>query len=174
MGGVKSTLNIKYKVGDYLGKNSTIKMTEEEKIQWDNLYQYVKKEVLLYDKNQSIPNNIILRLKGLKNGKLIANNKTQNNAEYSFEIILYTFKMCKQSINAAISSKEFTSEMNKFMYISAIIENNINDVYMRISNAKKSQEKTQSIIVDNIYNEGADYKRKTEDNKVGNKLEELW
>ena len=72
-------------------------MTDLEKKQWDELYQYVKTEILHYDSNQSIPKNIILRLKGMQNGKLMANKKTQNNAEYSYEIILYTFKICKQT-----------------------------------------------------------------------------
>lgn len=157
-----------------MDKNNKVKMTEEEKKQWDDLYQYVKKEILLYDSNQSIPSDIIIRIKGLKNGKLMANNKTKNNADYSYEIILYTFKMCKQKIFSAISNKDFNSEIGKFMYIAAIVENNINDVYIRVNNAKKSQEKTKNVIVDNIYNEGADYKKRTEESKVGNKFEELW
>lgn len=149
-------------------------MTEEEKQQWDQLYQYVKKDILQYDDNQSIPPNIILRLKGLQKGKLMANNKTQNNAEYSYEIILYTFKFKKQDILNAIYNKSFKDEMSKFLYIAKIIENNINDVYLRIVNAQKSKKKTEEIKLDNIYYEGAEYQKKTEDSKIAEKYNNLW
>lgn len=150
------------------------KMTKEELKQWDDLYLYVKKEIMLYDENQSLPNNIVLRLKGLTQGKLIANNKTENKAKYTYEIVLYTFKICKPTIMNSVYGKTFNNEMSKFIYIAAIVENNINDVYLRISNAKKMQEKTEVINIDNVCHEGAEYKRKTDDSKVNKKLEGLW
>ena len=150
------------------------KMTNEEKTQWDELYRYVKKEILQYDDNQSIPTNLVLRLKGLQNGKLMANNKTQNNADYSYEIILYTFKLNKQNILSAISGKTFKDEMSKFIYITRIIENNINDVYLRITNAKKLQKKTEDMNISNVYHKGAEYQKKTSDNKLIDKYKDLW
>lgn len=149
-------------------------MSNEEKQQWSELYQYVKKEILQYDEKQSIPSNLVLRLKGLKNGKLIANNNIQNNADYSFEIILYTFKLNKQNILNAISDKTFKNEMSKFIYITKIVENNINDVYLRVTNARKSQEKTTDTDISNIFYEGAEYQTKTQDNKVIEKYKDLW
>lgn len=150
------------------------KMTNEEKTQWDELYRYVKKEILQYDDNQSIPTNLVLRLKGLQNGKLMANNKTQNNADYSYEIILYTFKLNKQNILSAISGKTFKDEMSKFIYITRIIENNINDVYLRITNAKKLKKKTEDMNISNVYHKGAEYQKKTSDNKLIDKYKDLW
>ena len=155
-------------------KKKSIKMSVDEKEQWDKLYHYVKTEILQYDSNQSIPPNLILRLKGLKNGKLIANRSTENKAEYTFDIILYTFKLCKTQIFSGIFGKVFKDEMTKFIYITTIVENNINDVYLRITNAKKLQEKTEIINVDNIYNSGADYQKKTVDNNVNENLNNLW
>jgi hypothetical protein len=149
------------------------KMTKEEKKQWDDLYWYVKNEIMLYDENQSLANNIVLRLKGLTQGKLLANNKTENKAKYTYEIVLYAFKICKPTIMNALYGKTFNSEMSKFIYIAAIVENNINDVYLRISNAKKSQEKTEVINIDTVCYEGAEYTRKTDD-KINKKLEGLW
>jgi hypothetical protein len=149
------------------------KMTKEELKQWDDLYWYVKKEILLYDEDQALSSNIVLRLKGLTQGKLIANNKTENKAKYTYEIVLYTFKICKPAIMSALYGKTFKNEMSKFIYIAAIVENNINDVYLRISNAKKSQEKTEVINIDTVCHEGAEYTRKTDD-KVNKKLEGLW
>jgi hypothetical protein len=127
----------------------------------------------LYDENQALPGNIVLRLKGLTQGKLIANNNTENKAKYTYEIVLYAFKICKPAIISALYGKTFKNEMSKFIYIAAIVENNINDVYLRISNAKKSQEKTKVINIDTICHEGAEYTKKTVD-KVNKKLEGLW
>lgn len=149
-------------------------MTAEEKEQWDRLYQYVKTDILLYKENQSIPSQIVLRMKGLCQGKLIANNHTKNNADYTYETVLLTFKMCKSAIFQGLYGKTFNSEVNKFMYIAAIVENNINDVYLRIENAKKTKEKTKNIQLDNLSNNIAEYKKKTEDNIVSNRLENLW
>lgn len=147
-------------------------MNEEEKRQWADLYQYVKKEILMYDQNQSLPSNLVLRLKGLSKGKLMANNATNNNADYSYEIILYTFKICKSKIRSAVENKTFNGEMNKFNYIAKIIENNINDVYQRVTNAKKTQDKIQSISAENIYHDGAEYvPTAVKENK---KLKDLW
>lgn len=156
-------------------KDTTVqKMTVEEKKQWDDLYQYVKKEIMMYNINQSLPSKIVLMLKGLTKGKLIENKSIPNKALYTYDILLYTFKINKSKILSAISDKTFNSEISKFLYIAAIVENNINDVYLRIDNAKKSKEKTQLINIDNVHHEGADYKRKTEDTKSNKKLDGLW
>lgn len=149
-------------------------MTKEEKQQWDDLYQYVKKEIMMYDTNQSLPSRMVLRLKGMTKGKHIENRSTPDNADYTYEIILYTFKINKSNILNAVSNKTFNDEMSKFIYIAAIVENNINDVYMRLQNAKKSKEKTETINVDNINYDGAEYIRKTEDSKITNKMNGLW
>ena len=91
-------------------------MTSIEKEQWDKLYQYVKKEILLYGDSQSIPSNLILRLKGLTKGKYMENRNTEDKADYSYEIILYTFQICKPSIMSALASRTFDSESYKFNY----------------------------------------------------------
>ena len=69
------------------------KMTEKEKKDWNELCEYVKKEILQYDDSLKFPKHLALRLKGLKDGKFMCNNNTQNLANYSFEEILLTFKI---------------------------------------------------------------------------------
>lgn len=157
----------------FMARKNVTHMNSEEKKQWNELYQYVKKEILQYDDNQKIPDNLVLRLKGLSTGKLIENKSIEDKAKYSFEIVLFTFKLCKTSIISAIKNKDFQNEMGKFIYICAIIENNINDVYLRVTNAKKSQEKTESINVENLNHNGAEYQSKTKD-KVNEKFNDLW
>ena len=147
-------------------------MTKKEKEDWDKLYEYVKVEILKYDKNQSLSKMTILKLKGLSQGKCIANNNIENKANYSYEIILYTFKICKAKIDSAIQQKDFRDENSKIAYIIAIINNNINDVYSRIINANKSQIKTENINTDKIIHNAAEYK--SEEKKDNDKFKSLW
>ena len=148
-------------------------MTSIEKEQWDKLYQYVKKEILLYDDSQSIPSNLILRLKGLTKGKYMENRNTEDKADYSYEIILYTFQICKPSIMSALASRTFDSETYKFNYICKIVESNINDVYLRVMKAKKTEENIEAMDTSILSHDGGKYQKKTEELK-NERLKELW
>lgn len=149
------------------------KMSDIEKQQFDELYQYVRKEILLYDEAQAIPSNLVLRLKGLSTGKLLENRNITDKAHYTFDIVLYTFQICKPQIMSAISGKDFSSERQKFNYICAIVENNLNDVYKRVQNAKKSESKIEEMDTNNLLHTGAEYRIKTEEIK-SKRLENLW
>ena len=148
-------------------------MTSVEKEQWDKLYQYVKKEILLYDDSQSIPSSLILRLKGLTKGKYIENKNIEDKANYSYEIVLYTFQICRPSIMSAIANKVFETENNKFNYICKIVENNINDVYLRVLKTKKSEENIEKLDTNILSHNGGKYQKKTEELK-NKRLNELW
>lgn len=149
------------------------KLTKEEKEQWDELYQYVKHEILQYDNTQSIPRTLILRLKGLTTGKYLENNNIEDKAKYSYKTILYTFQIYKLQIMSIVKTKKFKNEANKFNYICKIIENNINDVYKRLLQAEKSKEKTEEVDTDNLIHEGASYIKKSQ-TKNENKFKDLW
>ena len=145
-------------------------MDKKEIDSFDELYQYVKKEILNYDSNQSLPKNFVLRLKGLSEGKFIANKKTKSNANYSFDVILNTFIYCKRNIKYAISTKDFSNEQAKFNYIMAIVQNNINDVYQKMNEANKQSKKVNSHKIEISEN---NYTRKTEEIK-NDRLKDLW
>lgn len=149
------------------------KMTSVEKEQWNELYHYVKKEILLYDDSQSIPSSFVLRLKGLTKGKYLENKNIKDKANYSYQIILYTFQICKPSIMSAINNKVFANEQNKFNYICKIVENNINDVYMRVEKSRKSEENIKLLDTDILSHNGGVYQKKTEDLQ-NKRLDELW
>lgn len=122
------------------------KMTEQEKQSWAELCLYVKKEILNYDDNIKFPKYLALRLRGLKSGQFIANKNIKTQANYSFDMILKTFKEYRNTILNAVSQKNFKSEQNKINYILAIIERNINDVYL--SEQKKDKVESQINIDD--------------------------
>lgn len=149
------------------------KMTEEEKIAWESLYYYVKNDILGYDENQSLPSNMVLRLKGLLTNKFMENNNIKSTANYSYQTILNTFKFCSPEIHKALKTKSWTSEQHKFNYILKIVEGNINNVYMRMKNIEKAKEEAKNTTVDTANHTGAEYQKKTKE--VTNKLlNDLW
>ncbi len=135
-------------------------MTKQEQKEWDELYQYIKKDILKYDDKMILPRWFVLRLKGLKDGKFCANKKTKSLGEYSFYIILLTFKINKFNIINSINNNKFKDEKHKINYIMAIIENNINDTCQRLNKLKKAKQKCEDIDVF-INNNKANYNKKT-------------
>ena len=149
------------------------KLTQQEIQEWDELYEYVRSNILKYDNTQAIPRSLILRLKGLSTGKYIENRSIQDKAKYSYKTVLYTFKACETTILNAIRIKSFRDETAKFNYICKIVENNLNDVYMRLQRAKKSQEGVSQADTQVLNHQSSTYKSK-QNKKQNKRLEELW
>lgn len=146
------------------------KMTEKEKLDWENLYNYVKK-VMGYDKDQSLSKNMVLRLKGLTTNKFMENKKIEDTANYSYEVILNTFKYCSPDIQRVFNSMNFADEMHKFNVVLKIVERNINTVYMKIKNAERAKEEAKNVMVDIPVHTGAEFKPKE---KKKDKFSDLW
>lgn len=149
------------------------KMSEKEKLDWENLYTYVKKNIMGYDENQALSSTMVLRLKGLLTNKFIENNNIESSANYSYETILNTFKFCSPDIQKALRTNRFVDEMHRFNYILKIVEKNINTVYLRMKNIQKTKEEAKSMTIDTASHTGAEYQKKTKE--VTNKLlNDLW
>lgn len=118
---------------------------------WLELCAYVEKDILGYDENMKIPRSLYLRLRGLSRGQFMANNSHAKYSEYSYSVILYTFKYSKVSIDNAIRSKSFKSENNKINYIMAIVESNMNDIYLRLLKVKESDKRTKELDLEENY-----------------------
>lgn len=146
------------------------KMTDKEKQDWENLYYYVK-NLLGYDENQALSSTMVLRLKGLLTNKFIENNNIQDGANYSYEVILNTFKFCKLDIDKALRTNRFVDEQHKFNYILKVVEKNINTVYMKMKNFQKAKEEAKNTTVEAPIHTGADFKPKE---KKTNKFSDLW
>lgn len=147
------------------------KMTEKEKQDWESLYMYVKSNIMGYDENQSLSSKMVLRLKGLLTNKFIENGNIASTANYSYEIILNTFKFCYPDISRALRTNNFKDEMHKFLYITKIVENNINNVYVRMKNAQKAKEEAKNTTVEAPSHTGAEFKPR--ENKK-DKFTDLW
>lgn len=149
------------------------KMTEEEKKLWEELYYYVK-ELLGYDKNQALSSTMVLRLKGLLTNKFIENGNIQDGANYSYEVILNTFRYCSLDIKKALRTGSFKDEWHKFLYITKIVENNINNVYVKMKGVKKSEEKIDDVDTTIANYIGVGYQVKQDTRNREDKFSDLW
>lgn len=146
------------------------KMTEKEKQDWETLYYYVK-NLLGYDENQALSSTMVLRLKGLLTNKFMENRNIESTANYSYEVILNTFKFCSQDIQKALRTNNFKDEMHRFNYVLKIAEKNINTVYMKMKNVQKAKEEAKNITIEAPAHTGAEFKPKE---KKIDKFTNLW
>lgn len=141
---------------------------------WRELCEYIHDVVLEYDSNQSLSKFIFLRLRGMTTNKYIANNNIESTADYSYTVILNTFKFCKIEIEKAKQTKSFNSEQHKFNYFCTIVESKLNDVYERMRISEKVKEKSDNIDFSTITDSNrAEYKNKTT-TKINNKFDDMW
>lgn len=146
--------------------------TKEEREQWDRLYDFVRYKVMGYDENISLSRNMVLRLKGMVNGKFMANRNTKNTAHYSYEVVLNAFKYSMPDINRAISRVSFVDEGHKFNYIMRIVDGNLSTVYLRMKNAERAKEEAEKADISYAAEYVNTFKpKKTNINKG---LDELW
>lgn len=155
-----------------MAKTTKKHMSKDDKLMWEQLYTYVKTSVLCYDENQSLSKHQVLRLKGLLNNKFMANNNISDTANYSYEIVLNTFKYCKPNIEKGLRNNTFADENHRFNYIVKIVEANLNTVYCKMKNVEKAKEKAETMDISMFEHTGAEYKPKN--NVVKNKFEDLW
>ena len=134
-------------------------MSEQDKEWWIKIFNYVEKEVLGYDQNQHLQKAAVLRLKGLENGKIIANNSTPDNGSYPLEVVYGAIVYSKQKYLDAKQYKNFKTEANEIAYFCAIVRANINTVYTMWA-SKKHQESIVGSIQFEEKHKGASYKPK--------------
>lgn len=149
-------------------------MSTKDKKEWDQLYEYVRSNVMGYDSNQSLSRDMVLRLKGLLSNKFIENNNVEDTANYSYETVLNTFKFCLTDIQKGLRSNSFNDERHKFNYILKIVESNLNNVYVRMKNVEKAKTTTETVDVSVATHTGAKYQRKTQSSSNNKKFDEFW
>ena len=135
------------------------RMSEEDKKWWTKIYQFMEKEILGYDDNQHIQRAAVLRIKGLENGKIIANNNTPDNGSYPLEVVYGALLVSKQKFLDANKNKLFETELNIVAYYCAIARGQLNQVY-KAWKQKKHREQVASAIQAEEKHTGATYKPK--------------
>ena len=147
-------------------------MSQQDKDDWIALYEYVRKNILNYDDNQSLSKTMVLRLKGLLHNKFMANNHIEDTANYSYLTVLNTFKFCFPEIQKALKSGSFSDENHKFNYILKIVEGKLNTVYLKMKDAEKVKEKIATMNMEVATHSGAEYQTKTKE--ASKRLNHLW
>lgn len=139
---------------------------------WNEILSYMEYKVLRHDDNQKMSRNDVLKLRGLMYGKRYADNRTEDEAKYSFECLLNTIKYSMPDINRALDRVQFEDENHKFNYVLRIIGGNLNTVYMRMKQAKKKEEEIEK--QDTSY--AVEYVNMFKAKKVksNHKLDNLW
>lgn len=144
-----------------------------EYVEWDKLYQYVRTEILQYEKGQQLSSHARGRLLSLRHGDFIRKGVTISKSGYPYHIILTTFKLKKQNIINGIANKSFANDNKKFDYIMAIVSNSINDVYNMHMNKVKQEQKMKAQTIDLNFNSDIKYIKKS---SVSNNsmMDNLW
>lgn len=147
---------------------------KQEHKEWLELCEYVFKEILQYDSGIKFPRYLALRLRGLHNGQFMANKKHKPLANYDYKIILVTFKFCKHNILKYIdqNKEKIKNERHLINTIMIFIENEINNIVLKLKISIKAEEKTVNIELENQTHKGAEYKTKIKD--INKELEGLW
>lgn len=135
-------------------------MTKKEKEEWAVLYDYVKVDVLGY-KDKVLPRQMVLRLKGLANGKFMANSKVKSNGEYTFNQILLAFKLSRAKIDSYMMSTSFENESHKVNGIMLFVEQEINNVVDMLKRKESMKEKVEATNLEHHCASGAEYKKKS-------------
>lgn len=152
-------------------KERAKRLAEQEALDWDELYQYVRHNVMGYDEDQSLSKPMVLRLKGLLTNKFMENKNIESTANYSYETILNAFKYSSFDIQKALRTNSFKDEQHKFNYILKIVEKNINDVYVKMRNIEKAKEEAKKTMVEVPTHTGAEFKPRE---KKKDRFSDLW
>lgn len=152
----------------------------KEREDLDMVWQYIKKEIFKWDDGKTCPPHLIDRLQGLKSGQKNGyrnkgNQVFGNESGYSYEVILTTFKLCKPMIiNGIADSNKFKNIQHVIDYMMTIVRNNVNDVFFRMKAKKKSDANVETISVQVDPDSKFINKTNIDENKVANKLKDIF
>lgn len=149
-----------------------VHMTEEENRLFDEIYDYFRYKILEYDEGQSLPSSVVLRLKGMLEGKYMMNYDIESRANYSYEVLLNALKYSLVDIHNGFRKNTFADDKHRVNYALKVVEENLNTVYMKMKNIEQAREKLDKVDTTIIMHEGAEYQ--VEKKKISNRLNDLW
>ena len=149
------------------------KMSTQDKKDWDLLYDFVRYNILNYDENQSLSRTMVLRLKGLCSNKFIENKSITSTANYSYLVILNTFKYSILDIRNALKVHRFNDENHKFNYILRIVESNINTVYLKMKESEITKKKIEQTDISRVNEYVNNFKPKPDKKRKIN-YDDMW
>lgn len=154
-------------------RNSKKSMSVQDKEDWKSLYDYVRYNILGYDENQSLSRNMVLRLKGLCSNKFMENKSISTTANYSYKVVLNTFKYCIVDIKRGLKANHFNDENHKFNYILRIVESKLNTVYICMKNAEKTQKEIEQSDISRVNDYVNNFRPRPEKKRKKN-YDDMW
>jgi len=147
---------------------------EADEIDWLELCDYIHTKILGYDNTIKFNKSLALRLKGLRHGKFMGNNKVRAEADYPYKIMYYTFVLKSLDIKNAFATIKFKDEGHKINYMMQVIENHVVDMLLHMRKKEKNQERIENTEIDAPMTQvtQADYKKKS--GEIKQDLEKYW
>lgn len=142
-------------------------LLSEENKEWDEVYQYFRKEFLGLPKTTPLQEHEIKRLLGLRVGLYYprANNTRILPRGYSFKTILFTMKVVKPKIQNYLTTTTFVNHKHRIDGILRFITGEINDVQKRLDLQNKSNEKLEKVDTTPQFDYLAKFKEQKEKEK---------
>ena len=139
----------------------------------DEIYDYIRFELLNIDETKSLNRYFMVKLNELRKGVYLGMKEFDVGVktEYEYPYILATFKFCKKKILDAFIGKSFKNDSAKAIYALAIVKNNIDYVIDKILNSKKQIEKSEISVTPQLEDDMPEYKSKSQ---IDKKLKDLW
>jgi hypothetical protein len=134
-----------------------------ENSDWDAVYKYFRKEILGLPETVPLEAHATKRLLGLRLGQYYpqGNNTRVLPRGYDFKVILLTLKVVKARVHVYMATANFANNKHRIDGIMRFVTGEINDVYKRLENQKKSNEKLNKDVVTETF----DYKAKLKEQK---------
>lgn len=130
-----------------------LSMGDIEYQKFDKLYQYIRSEIMKYpndsENKKALTRNMTMRIKGLRKGQYFLHYNNNEIAEYTYDVILATFRLYKREIEQGFSRNSFVNDDHKFNYAMKIVESNINNVIDRIHHIKQEKIKKEQLRQEN-------------------------
>lgn len=141
----------------YVKERGDIAAKHAENSEWDDVYQYFKREYMKVPAGVSFddrfPNTkigvyITKRLLGLRTGQFMPHGTNTRIIKrgYSFKEILNTLKYCKRSVDYARETVEFTDLKHEVNYFMRIVEGKIDFIVMRMLKAEEQKNRVDRML----------------------------
>lgn len=146
---------------DYVTKMEDRELRQEENSDWENCYEYMKRDILGLGDGQSLTLHCVRRLRGLRVGKFYPDGNTIIlKRGYDYYTILITMKVCRPRIIQYLNTMDFKDDSHRINGIFTILVGEINDIYTRIEAQRKANFKLEETEFD-YFDYMKDYKSKS-------------
>lgn len=141
----------------YVKEHGDIDVMHAENSEWDDVYQYFKREYLKVPAGVSLDKRfsktkiggyVAKRLLGLRTGQFMpqGTNTRIIKRGYSFKEILNTLKYCKRSVDYARETVEFNDLKHEVNYFMRIVESKIDFIAMRMLKAEEQKKRVDRML----------------------------